>query len=134
MELSIFHDGQFFIGLVEYREEDRVKLMKFTFGTEPNSAEIFYFIYGHLDELINQTKVSIEKKKLKKVNPKRLQRQVAKEQKQLKTSTYAQKAIKKEQEMKKVQSKKSKKLKKEQTKARKRQLKVQKNKQKKKGH
>ena len=60
MELSIFHDGQFFIGLVEYREEDRVKLVKFTFGTEPNS-EIFNFIYGHLDELINQTKVSIEK-------------------------------------------------------------------------
>ena len=72
MELSIFHDGQFFIGLVEYREEDRVKLVKFTFGTEPNSAEIFNFIYGHLDELINQTKVSIEKKKPKKVNPKRL--------------------------------------------------------------
>lgn len=119
MELSIFHDGQFFIGLVEYREEDRVKLVKFTFGTEPNSAEIFNFIYGHLDELINQTKVSIEKKKPKKVNPERLQRQVAKEQKQPKTSTYAQKAIKKEQEMKKVQSKKSKKLKKEQTKARK---------------
>ena len=115
MELSIFHDGQFFIGLVEYREEDRVKLVKFTFGTEPNSAEIFNFIYGHLDELINQTKVSIEKKKPKKVNPKRLQRQVAKEQKQ-------------------VQGKKSKKLKKEQAKARKRQLKVQKNKQKKKGH
>lgn len=133
MELSIFHDGQFFIGLVEYREEDRVKLVKFTFGTEPNSAEIFNFIYGHLDELINQTKVSIEKE-TKKVNPKRLQRQVAKEQKQPKTSTYAQKAIKKEQEMKKVQGKKSKKLKKEQAKARKRQLKVQKNKQKKKGH
>lgn len=94
MELSIFHDGQFFIGLVEYREEDRVKLVKFTFGTEPNSAEIFNFIYGHLDELINQTKVSIEKRN-QKVNPKRLQRQVAKEQKQPKTSTYAQKAIKK---------------------------------------
>ena len=60
MELSIFHDGQFFIGLVEYREEDRVKLVKFTFGTEPNSRN-FNFIYGHLDELINQTKVSIEK-------------------------------------------------------------------------
>ena len=67
--------------------------MKFTFGTEPNSAEIFNFIYGHLDELINQTKVSIEKRN-QKVNPKRLQRQV-KEQKQPKTSTYAQKAIKK---------------------------------------
>ena len=78
--------------------------MKFTFGTEPNSAEIFNFIYGHLDELINQTKVSI-KKRNQKVNPKRLQRQVAKEQKQPKTSTYAQKAIKKEQEMKKYRVK-----------------------------
>ena len=73
MELSIFHDGQFFIGLVEYREEDRVKLVKFTFGTEPNSAEIFNFIYGHLDELINQTKVS---KKLKKEQAKARKRQL----------------------------------------------------------
>ena len=94
LELSIFHDGQFFIGLVEYREKDKVKLVKFTFGTEPNSAEIFNFIYDHLDELMNQTKVSIEKRN-QKVNPKRLQRQVAKEQKQPKTSTYAQKQSKK---------------------------------------
>ena len=77
--------------------------MKFTFGTEPNS-EIFNFIYGHLDELINQTKVSIEKRN-QKSKSKRLQRQVAKEQKQPKTSTYAQKAIKKEQEMKKYRVK-----------------------------
>ena len=48
---------------------------------------------------MNQTKVSIEKRN-QKVNPKRLQRQVAKEQKQPKTSTYAQKQSK-EQEMKK---------------------------------
>ena len=75
--------------------------------------------------MINQTKVSIEKE-TKKVNPKRLQRQVVKEQKQPKTSTYAQKAIKKRARNEKVQGKKSKKLKKEQAKARKRQLKVQK--------
>lgn len=132
--MSIFHDGQFFIGLVEYREEGMVRFVKYTFGTEPNSAEVFNFIYSQLDTLINQTKVSIEKKKPKQVNPKRLQRQVAKEQKQPKTSTYAQQAIKKEQEIKKAQSKKRNKLKKDQTKARKRHLKVQKKKQKKKGH
>ena len=74
--------------------------------------------------MINQTKVSIEKE-TKKVNPKRLQRQVAKEQKQPKTSTYAQKQSKRARN-EKVQGKKSKKLKKEQAKARKRQLKVQK--------
>ena len=101
MELLIFHDGQFFIGLVEYREEDTVKFAKYTFGTEPNSAEVFNFIYSQLDTLINQTKVSIEKKKPKQVNPKRLQRQVAKEQKQPKTSTYAQQAIKKSRKLKK---------------------------------
>ncbi|MFY0498954.1 DUF2992 family protein, partial [Staphylococcus haemolyticus] len=59
--------------------------MKLTYGTEPNRAEIFNFIYGHLDELINKTKFSIEKKKPKKVNNKLLKRQVYKEQKQTKT-------------------------------------------------
>lgn len=134
MELSVFHDGQFFIGLVEYREEDKVKFVKFTFGNEPNSRDILNFIHNCLDELMNQTKVSVIKKKPKQVNPKRLQRQVAKEQKRPKSSTYAQQAIKKEQEIKKLQSKKNNKLQKEKTKAYKRQLKVQKIKQKKKGH
>ncbi|WP_154836989.1 YjdF family protein [Staphylococcus sp. Marseille-Q1834] len=134
MELSIFHDGQFFIGLVEYREEDKIKFVKFTFGTEPNSVDIFNFIHNRLDELMNQTKVSVIKKKPKKVNPKRLQRQIAKEQKQTKYSTYAQQAIKKEQEIKKLERKKKNKLQKEKTKAHKRQLKMQKTKQKKKGH
>ena len=52
--------------------------------------------------MINQTKVSIEKNQ--KVN--RLQRQVAKEQKQPKTSTYAQKQSKRARNEKKYRVKK----------------------------
>ena len=76
--------------------------------------------------MINQTKVSIEKRP--KSKSKRLQRQVAKEQKQPKTSTYAQKQSKRARN-EKVQGKRVRK-KKEQAKARKRQLKVQKSKKK----
>ena len=103
MELSIFHDGQFFIGLVEYREEDRVKLVKFTFGTEPNSAEIFNFIYGHLDELINQTKVSIEKRN-QKVNLNVYKGKLLKNRNNLKLQLMLKKQSK-EQEMKKYRVK-----------------------------
>ena len=135
MELSIFHDGQFFIGLVEYKIGNKSKFAKFTFGTEPNEKEILYFIENYLSLLIENTKTSVRtKEKKRKINPKRLQRQVAKEQKKPKDITKAQIAIKEEQELNKKLSKKSSKAKKELIKERKREIKKDKAKEKHKGH
>ncbi|MDO6572938.1 DUF2992 family protein [Staphylococcus pasteuri] len=135
MELSVFHDGQFYVGLVEYKAGSKSKFAKFTFGTEPDDEEIFYFIETYLLSIIEKTKTSVTtKKKKRKVNPKRLQRQVAKEQKMPKDFTKAQIAIKEEQELNKKLSKKRSKAKKDFTKERKRQIKKNKAKEKHKGH
>lgn len=56
--------------------------------------------------LLNQTqgkKKPIQKHK--KINPKRLQRKIAKEQKETNLTTFAQQAIKEEQELNKLKSK-----------------------------
>lgn len=114
MELSIFHDGQFFIGLIEYKDGNKSKFAKYTFGTEPDDGEVFIFIEKCLLKLLENTKISVETKKKKdRVRPKRLQRQVAKEQKAPKDLTKAQSALKEEQELKKKQSKKRNKAKKD---------------------
>lgn len=135
MELSIFHDGQFFIGLVEYKVGNKSKFAKFTFGSEPNEEEIFYFIENYLLVIIDNTQTSVRtKEKKRKVNPKRLQRQVAKEQKMKKDFTKAQIAIKEEQELNKKQSKKKGKANRDLIKERKRQIKKNKAKEKRKGH
>ena len=135
MELSVFHDGQFYVGLVEYKVGSKSKFVKYTFGTEPDDGEVIYFIENYLLIMIDNTKTSIRtKRKKQKINPKRLQRQVAKEQKKKVITTQSQKALKKEQELKKKNSKKRNKQQKEEEKARKRKIKKQKAKEKHKGH
>lgn len=136
MELSIFHDGQFFIGIVEYKVGSKSKFVKYTFGAEPDDREILFFIDKYLLRLIENTKTSIiTKSQKRRVNPKRrLQRQVAKEQKSPKDLTKAQLALKEEQKLKKNQSKKRKKEKRDAFKQRKRGIKKYKAKEKHKGH
>ena len=115
MKLSIFHDGQFFVGLVEYQDNLVSKFLKVTFGSEPSDEKVLNFIYWKLNPLLEKTITTKNKPiKPKKVNPKRLQRKVAKEQKAPKFTTLAQQAIKEEQELKKHNSKKLNKLKREQ--------------------
>ncbi|MCE5090994.1 DUF2992 family protein [Staphylococcus devriesei] len=135
MELSIFHDGQFFIGLVEYKVGGKSKFAKFTFGKEPNEEEVLYFIDNYLLFIIENTKLSVRtKEKKRKINPKRLQREIAKEQKKPKDFTKAQITIKEEQELNKKISKKRNKAKRDLIKDRKRQIKKNKAKEKHKGH
>ncbi|WP_323703006.1 YjdF family protein [Mammaliicoccus sp. Dog046] len=135
MELSVFHDGQFFIGLVEYSEGNKSKFAKYTFGSNPDDGEVLYFIEKYLLVLIENTKTSVNiKKKKQRVNPKRLQRQVAKEQRSSNDLTKAQLALKEEQELKKKQSKKQSKAKRDAFNERKRKIKKYKAKEKHKGH
>ncbi|MBY7665231.1 DUF2992 family protein [Staphylococcus agnetis] len=55
-------------------------MAKYTFGTEPDRETILKFIDKKLLNLINKSKAEIKhRSSSKKINPKRLQRQVAKE-------------------------------------------------------
>ncbi|EGG60599.1 YjdF family protein [Staphylococcus epidermidis] len=124
MKLSIFHDGQFFVGVVEYQEGFIHKYLKVTFGNEPSDETVLRFITFKLIPLLNQThgkKKPIQKHK--KINPKRLQRKIAKEQKETNLTTFAQQAIKEEQELNKLKSKKLQRLEKERHRQYKRMLK-----------
>lgn len=107
MELSIFYNGQFFVALVEYRMENKSKFIQYTFGNEPDDIEVLDFIHHQLVEMIDGVQTIVyTKNKSRKVNPKKLQRQIAKEQKKPKYSTQAQIAIKEELELKKKQKRK----------------------------
>ncbi len=98
----------FFVGVVEYQEGFIHKYLKVTFGNEPSDETVLRFITFKLIPLLNQThgkKKPIQKHK--KINPKRLQRKIAKEQKETNLTTFAQQAIKEEQELNKLKSKKT---------------------------
>ncbi|MFZ7824170.1 YjdF family protein [Priestia megaterium] len=109
MSLTIYHDGQFWVGIIEVVEGGKLKAFRYVFGTEPKDTEILDFIYDRLLEVINQSVhagLDVKRKSNKKVNPKRLQRQVAKEINKIGISTKAQEAMKQEYEEKKKSRKK----------------------------
>ncbi|MGI1800430.1 YjdF family protein [Priestia aryabhattai] len=117
MSLTIYHDGQFWIGIIEVVEGGKLKAFRYVFGAEPKDTEILDFIHHKLLNLINQSihsGLDVKIKSNKKVNPKRLQRQVAKEVNKIGISTKAQEAMKQEyEEKKKSRKKKSKQYRKE---------------------
>ena len=68
MKLSIFHNGQFFIGLIEYTQNNKTVFAKYTFGTDPDYETIQNFINKQLLELVNKSKVKTKKRKIRKKN------------------------------------------------------------------
>ena len=109
MSLTIYHDGQFWVGIIEVVEGGKLKAFRYVFGAEPKDTEILDFIHHKLLNLINQSihsGLDVKIKSNKKVNPKRLQRQVAKEVNKVGISTKAQEAMKQEYEEKKKSRKK----------------------------
>ncbi|MFP3668084.1 YjdF family protein [Priestia sp. SIMBA_032] len=109
MSLTIYHDGQFWIGIIEVVEEGKLRAIRYVFGAEPKDTEILDFIYYKLLNIINQSVHSgldVKGKSNKKINPKRLQRQVAKQINKVGVSTKAQEAMKQEYEEKKKSKKK----------------------------
>ena len=117
MKLTVYFDGQIWIGVIEIQENKRLNAYRFVFGAEPSDVEVLEFIHYRLLAIIQNSKqVGVKESRIMKkdINPKRLQRQVAKEMKKKGISTKAQEAIKEDIKQRKVDVKK---LKKQQTEA-----------------
>ncbi|MBS4175599.1 YjdF family protein [Bacillus sp. FJAT-49736] len=136
MKLTIYYDGQFWVGVIEIQEKRRLKVYRYVFGSEPKDVDVLEFVNCRLLAILHngmQRGVETGKKQRKAINPKRLQRKVAKELKQKGISTKAQEAIKEEIEQRKVQAKKLRKQRNDACKQKKWEQKQQKAKQKHKG-
>lgn len=107
MKLTFFYDGQFWIGVVEQKEGEALKAVRYVFRPEPKDDEVLAFANGPMLSLLHKcrttTAVPLEMKKRK--NPKRLQREAAKEMKTRPLSTYAQTALQLELEHRKKERK-----------------------------
>ncbi|MEK4030922.1 YjdF family protein [Pseudobacillus sp. FSL P4-0506] len=136
MKLTISYNGQFYVGIIEVVSQNTLKAYRYIFGAEPKEQEIMDFVNKDLLRFIerhDQKGITIQQDAPRKVNPKRLQRMVAKEMKQSGISTKAQEAIKEEYaQRKKEKSGKIKQIK-DELKQFKRDLKIQKAKNKHKG-
>ena len=90
--LTVYHDGQFGVGVAEHVEDGRYGAARIVFGTEPSNEEILHFVASKWEKLSffgdNPTEASKPAK-----NPKRRAREAAKALRQPAMSTKAQQAL-----------------------------------------
>ena len=101
--LTVYHDGQFWVGLAEHVEGGRYGAARIVFGAEPSNEEIFRFVASAWAKISffgdDQTEASKPTK-----NPKRRAREAAKVLKQPAMSTKAQQALANQRETMKRES------------------------------
>ena len=96
LTLTLFHDGQFYVGIFERREGMQLSVCRVVFGAEPKDGEIMDFLNRDFRRLSFSPKVKEERKPLP-VNPKRLQREIARQVNSIGTGTKSQQALQREQ-------------------------------------
>ncbi len=101
--LTVYHDGQFWVGLAEHVEGGRYGVARIVFGVEPSDEEILRFVASEWEKLSffggDSAKASEPAR-----NPKRRAREAAKALKRPAVSTKAQQALSNQRETMKRES------------------------------
>lgn len=101
--LTVYQDGQFWVGLAEHVEDDRYGAARIVFGAEPSNEEILRFVVSKWEKLSFFGGEPAEVSKPAK-NPKRRAREAAKALKRPAMSTKAQQALAAQREAMKQES------------------------------
>ena len=136
MHLTVYFDGQFWIGLVQQQDEGRLRVTRHVFGAEPSNIEVLQFVLrDSLSVLACATAaVSIDDAINPITNPKRAAREAAKVIRQPVVSTKAQIALKLQHKQHQQDRQQSSKAEREAESVRKREIARQKAKQRHRGH
>ena len=90
--LTVYHDGQFWVGLAEHVEDGRYGAARIVFGEEPSNEEILRFVASEWEKLSFFGHDSTEASKPAR-NPKRRAREASKALKQPAMGTKAQQVL-----------------------------------------
>lgn len=131
--LTVFFEGQFWVGVFERISGDKLSVCRVTFGAEPKDHEVWEFILKHYYGLRFSPAVETKVKQTAD-NPKRRQRSAKKQLQALGIGTRSQQALQMQREEMKTQKKQTSKEQKDAEKQRQFELKQQKRKAKHKGH
>lgn len=101
-EFTVFFEEPFWIGVFERVENGKLSVCKVTFGAEPKDSEIWEFILKHYDELKFSPAVKVEVRHTAD-NPKRRQRNAAKQMKRNVIGTKSQQALQLQREQMKTE-------------------------------
>ena len=96
--LTVYHDGQFWVGVFERVEDGRYSACRTVFGAEPSNEEILDLVCSRYYELRFTEPTAHEEAPKQAANPKRRQREASREMRQRGPSTKAQQALSEERE------------------------------------
>lgn len=98
--LTVYFDGQFWVGMAELVEKDQLRACRVVFGAEPSNEEILDFVLARWMKLDFSAPIAqeIQHGPADVGNPKRRKRQAAKALQQRSGSTKAQQAISEQRE------------------------------------
>ena len=102
--LTVFFEEPFWIGVFERISEGKLSVCKVTFGAEPKDYEVYDFVLKNYHQLRFSLAVSTDVKETSR-NPKRMQREVRKQVKNIGIGTKSQQALKLQQEQLKTERK-----------------------------
>lgn len=91
---QVFFEAPFWVGVFEQTCDGKLSVCKVTFGAEPKGADIWRFILNHYDKLKFSPAVEFEEGTRKRLNPKRLHREVKKQIDSVGIGTKSQQALK----------------------------------------
>lgn len=98
-------EAPFWIGLYERFEDGYYEVCKITFGSEPKDYEVYKFLLNNWRYLKFSPPIKSEKVEERKINPKRMQREINNELQNKGIGTKAQQALKLQHEQNKTERK-----------------------------
>ena len=105
--LTILFEDPFWIGLYERIDNGKYEICKITFGTEPKDCEVYDFLLNRWRGLNFSPPTAAESITERKINPKRMRRQINSQLEAKGIGTKAQQALKLQQEQRKNERKAS---------------------------
>ena len=103
--LTIMFEDPFWIGLYERSDEGRYEVCKITFGSEPKDYEVFDFLLTNWSKLKFSPAIRSESAEERRINPKRMQREISDRLQSGGIGTKAQQALKLQHEQSKIERK-----------------------------
>lgn len=103
--ITILFENPFWIGLYERIYNNQYEVCKITFGAEPKDYEVYDFLLQNWHKLKFSPPVKADRSEERKINPKRMQREINSQLQNKGIGTKAQQALKLQHEQSKVNSK-----------------------------
>ena len=103
--LTVMFEAPFWIGVYERFDEGYYEVCKITFGSEPKDYEIYDFLLKNWNSLKFSPPIKSEITEERKINPKRMQREINNQLQNKGMGTKAQQALKLQHEQNKMERK-----------------------------